>query len=1076
MNNRKTGRNLFSRTFDLRPDELLKFKLLFLHSFFLGFFIAVYFVPANSIFIKNYGIEYLPIAYIVSGIVGYIVSSIYSSLQKKVKSKNLFFGTILLMLIITLASRILLPWISEEYISFFVFIWAWPFISLVGIEAGGLAVRFLNLIQVKRLFGLINMGGVIASILGYLLIPFLMSFISHPYDLLYVGVFFILASIVVLFVLYNKVPENTTQESVYSGKGKNTSFRELFKERYFVLIFISATISMTVVYITDFGFLATIKAQKDILQDSQSLSQFLALVYGGLKIGEMLISYFSSRILSKYGIKLGLIILPIFSTGLILLAAVLGLLDGTSTIAFLAVMTINKSMERILRRGLDDPAFNVLYQPLPSSQKLDIQAKVGIVIQLSTGVAGILLIFSNYILQSTEGFQLKYFSFFFLPLLIFWVFIAIKLYESYKQKLKQILTDLTKKKDRDVSRNLYGDEFLVKKLKKFNENVVSLSVSILSETKSSKLEHYASSILERSGSDIRKIILHSIDPTWRKRVLQSVERIADKAESESEKELIQEAFVLLDSTKINAITDEKFELLKKMATYEDKLTLLKILDKKKIENSEILIDKLLDDDDRQIKIAAIHLAAKKKDPALNKKLVDLMASRNYSHTSGEALLGIGDKIIPELEKYFATDTANEILLRILEIYAKIGSTVAKKTLVNHLNHSSKEIRFATIRALNYCRYQAKTEELPFIDEKLQEIVQNIMWIYASISDIEDSKNTLKLYQSLDLYRELHFEAIFNVLSFMYNPRMISLIRKNIIGKNTIFAMEIIDNFISQDIKQYIVPLFDDISVNQKIRKLGHYFPQKKLNLTERLKEIIIYGDEIVDNWTVAKAVELLGKIHKKKKTKTVSYNDNRYESIEKWTPDNVLQTLNRIRRSEISDEIFVCLFHSQELVYSSAAKVVFDENPIRCFDYLENMSEEKQSLIPILKNKEYLVSDRIKLIKRLPIFFNIPENLLVNLAQKVKVVLLEKDKSISIIPKEGEEQIIVVLNGSLTCKFDNSLVFKRNQIITRSHRKHADELIANKRSLLLSVNRADYFNVLIDDISIIRYIFDDLAV
>ena len=105
---------------------------------------------------------------------------------------------------------------------------------------------------------------------------------------------------------------------------------------------------------------------------------------------------------------------------------------------------------------------------------------------------------------------------------------------------------------------------------------------------------------------------------------------------------------------------------------------------------------------------------------------------------------------------------------------------------------------------------------------------------SSIEDLEDEKNTLKLIQALDLERQNNLEQLFLLLSFIYEPRIIALIQKNIIGKNTIFALEIIDNFFSQDIKQLVSPLFDDMSAIQKIKKLSHFFPQEKFSSGDRL--------------------------------------------------------------------------------------------------------------------------------------------------------------------------------------------------------------------------------------------------
>ena len=156
------------KTLNIKDEEASKFTLLFFHSFTLGLFIAFYFAPANSIFISNFGSEQLPIAYIAAGIAGYLLTLLYSFLQKRVGSQKLFLNALIFMMVISIASRFALFWVNERAMSFFIFIWGWPFISLVAIETGGLVIEFLNLRQVKRLWGLINMGGVIASILGYI--------------------------------------------------------------------------------------------------------------------------------------------------------------------------------------------------------------------------------------------------------------------------------------------------------------------------------------------------------------------------------------------------------------------------------------------------------------------------------------------------------------------------------------------------------------------------------------------------------------------------------------------------------------------------------------------------------------------------------------------------------------------------------------------------------------------------------------------------------------------------------------------------------------------------------------------
>jgi len=1063
------------KTLELKESEITIFWLLFFHTFFLGLFIAFYFVSSNSVFIHNFGSSDLPLAYITSGIVGYISTFIYSALQKKVKSKYLFLGALIFMLLVTISGRLGNFFLDTKILSAFVFIWAWPFISLVGIETGGLALKFLDLVQVKRLFGLFNMGGVLAAIISYLAIPLLKTITSDLYDFFYVSMFGLIISIILLIIMYKKFPATDKKKTLEKKSEAETTIKAIIKDKYFFWIFICAILSMTMIYITDFGFLSSVKIQIK----PQNVAQYLALVYGGLKIGELIISYFSPRILSKYGVKLGLTILPIVSTAIILLATITSLLWGAENLFFLVLMTVNKSFERILRRGLDDPAFNILYQPLPNEDKLAVQTKVGVVMQFSIAIAGVFLFLTNKILITPHGFLLKYFPLLFLPILVIWVISSRKLYLAYKNKIRQILADISKEKRRDTAKFQFGDELLRKKLTKENSLLTTLSITILSETNPKLFEAYASNLLD-DGEDmiIKKSILKNIDPTWRSRIKKSIDKMLEGTLPHDVEKLAIRARNNLDYSDIKIIEeDEVAELLNSKST-SDKIKLIKYIFKGKYNADEQLILRLLDDEEKIIKTCAINLVGRIKTPILIEKLVSLIKYPEYYHISAAVLLEIGDKILPSLDKYFEQNAPREVLLRVLEIYAKVGSTPAKQLLIKYINYPDRDIQLEVIWSLFFCKYQATDIEIEIVKAKLNEIVENILWIYATINDIENEKNTLKLFLAFDLEKQFNFEILFQLLSFLYEPRIITLIEKNIIGKNTIFALEIIDNFFSQDIKQIIAPLFDDITSLQKIKRLNKYFPQTKKNFEDRLKNIIIRDYNKLDIWTVAKAIELLGKLHKKqisKKTQTSAIRD--YTDIELWTKEKTDEVLEKIRRSEMPDEIFVALYHKEELIYSVAAKIIHEENPIKCFDYLINMSPEKQMLMNTLSNNGQLISDKIKLLKRHPLFFNVPDNLIVKVAKLIKVKEVKKNDEVFIEYKKRTDDIVIVLQGALVYNKDKEgeTYFFKDDIIIRGTNidENANALLTKKDATLLLINRFEYFNLLLSEKEILRHIFSE---
>ncbi len=1068
------------KTLGIKQEDTAKFKMLFFHSFAVGLFIAFYFVQANSVFIKTYGGETLPYAYMAAGLVGYIISSLYSFFQKKIRSQYLFGSALAFMLIVTIAGRMLHSFIDDKYLSFFVFVWAWPFISLAGIQSGGLALKLLNLTQVKRMFGLINMGGVSASILGYLIIPIISRNIGVSYNMLLIAAVSLAASIVLLYYIYKKFPDKTPMKHVARNDEK-TTIRHLIKEKYFRLIFIAATLSMTVIYVADFGFLSAIKnLESTLFAKEGAVAGYLALVYAGLKVGELFISYFSGRILSKYGVKLGLTVMPIALTGVILISLAVGFTAGAVSIAFLALMTLSKSLERILRRGLDDPAFNILYQPLPAAQQLNVQSKVGVVMQFAIAIAGLLLFGVSSILKVGSGFKLEYFPLFFLPILGAWVFVAWKLYLAYKNKLREVLRELSKQQTRESSKYQYGIEVLTKKFKKFNENVISLSVTILSETSPRTFEPYIQQLLTQENTLIQKAVLRSIDPTWRTRIVKQISAVKAVATDDEIFMLAEKAESFLNFSEVKNITETDVPRLIESDSRADKILLLKyLIENKTIKEPESILLHLLEYDNKVVKSAAIRVAVTYKTDKSIEHLVQFIKAPAYYHISSAAILDIGERCLPFLQKLYDETDDDLIKLKLIEIYAKMGSTPAKSLIVKQLNAPSRKIQLAAAWALFYCKYQAPEDEQELIKAKILDVTANLLWLMLAVNEMEEQKSTLKLFLALDQERANNLENLFNLMSFIHDPRVISLIKKNIIGKNTIYAIELIDNFVMPELKPYIVPIFDDITVNQRIKTLSKFFPVKRLGFQKTLDAIIMRDFDKIDTWTVTKALEMIEKNHRLNEQKAdLTKEIDNYEDIKLWKQENLKPALNRIRHSELPDEVFLCLFHTNELVYSTAAKIIFDENPVKCADYLKNMNSDKKQLLKTLRLGGELPADKLKQLKKFQLFFGMPDDLLASLAEIVTPVEVDKGDEL-LFSENGNQYLYMLVSGSLVYSEGkpNEIVFSKRLIITpgMNIEQQAKSLSVKRKAYVLKVDRNRYFNLLVDNTEMLQHIFDAIS-
>ena len=611
-----------------------------------------------------------------------------------------------------------------------------------------------------------------------------------------------------------------------------------------------------------------------------------------------------------------------------------------------------------------------------------------------------------------------------------------------------------------------------------------MTTTILSESTPSELEFYAAALLRKNNPSIQNAVLRAIDPTWRQhklfKLLEKLQISNDNKIQISTKELAAKAYCIMKPKELKEISEKEINRLCHSEVFEDQLLAAHyLINDEKLQNENNILA-LLDSKAKPIKTAAIKFVSKNHAPQLISKLIKLLEDEEFYHTSTLILLEAGDISIPELEKYFTPATNSQLLVRIIEIFAKIGSKRAKSILVKQINFPKRKVQLAIIRGLYFCRYQANEQELPIIRKKLENVIENILWFLAALSDIKEEKNTLRIIQALDMEKVENYETLFRLLSFMFQARIIELIKKNIIGENTIFALEIIDNFISPDIKQLIIPLFDNISDNQRIKKLKNIFPQEKMSFSQRLKSIVTRDYDKIDTWTVAKAIELFGRLLKRRQKKIIKEAQNEKEDITLWTKENVNKLLQKIRKSEIPDEVFVALYHKDQAVYETAAKIIYEENPSRCFNYLTRISEEKKHLYPFLeapkKDGNYLLSDKLRLLKRYFLFFSIPDHLLLQIAKIFEVKNIKKGEKLN-FDLQHRDDTYIVLTGSFICTRNNEeYVLEADRLILRGINipATAQAIEAKEKATILQANRYQYFNILLAEPEILQNIFSML--
>ena len=163
----------------VRPDEERNVTLLLAMGFFLGVFLAIYGLSAETLFLNRLG-GYLKEAMIVSGALGLITTALFAYIQTRVRFSALVIGNFLLISIFTAGMYALLllggPELEEAAI-FILFAMIGPILAVVLLSYWGVFVRIFNLRQSKRIIGWIDTGQLIAAILALYTVPFISGFL-----------------------------------------------------------------------------------------------------------------------------------------------------------------------------------------------------------------------------------------------------------------------------------------------------------------------------------------------------------------------------------------------------------------------------------------------------------------------------------------------------------------------------------------------------------------------------------------------------------------------------------------------------------------------------------------------------------------------------------------------------------------------------------------------------------------------------------------------------------------------------------------------------------------------------------
>ena len=436
---------------DLRESEKGIFSLLSFNSLFTGFSTQFFFIATTSYFIKNLSVSQLPIAFIFSGLAGYVLILIY---KKIVSWKGLIFAQVFFAILYALISLLLYflrilgksdPQIVQ-LTAYLGFICIMPFLTVLNLVFSSISLQVFDISQRKRLLALVGLGEIVASFISSLIIPSLVGWWGGSEQLFLVSVFAILISLLPLRKIL--IPKMGIQKVV---KAVNLSF--IVKDSYFLMMAVMTLFSVSAIYLVDYSYLLTVKFIS--ITNHIDTAILVSFVFCVIKLGEIIVSIYSSRFTSTYGLYISLLILPVILIASSALGFITGFLMPDQYLIITTFLLINKVVERTIRKGILVPSQKVLFQVTEAEERAKIQTLIeGTFTQIATFITGILILISSYLFYSLTAYWYLYvLAISCFVFAIGWLFASQKVYQNYKLKIQHFLNQglLTKSVERKHS-------------------------------------------------------------------------------------------------------------------------------------------------------------------------------------------------------------------------------------------------------------------------------------------------------------------------------------------------------------------------------------------------------------------------------------------------------------------------------------------------------------------------------------------------------------------------------------------------------------------------------------------------
>lgn len=767
-----------------------------------------------SLFLSWLSFEKLPFAYLLTALlIGFVVT--LNSRLLHTMNRKLYISLSLTFFIINL---LLFWWLFRfewGWLSMVFWLWADIFTATSVTQFWLLVNDIYNPRQARRLVGFLVSGGLLGGVVGALLASRLAQTFGTENLLLICP--FLLAICLILVNYGHELKKQDEKEAKSKNQmqrvGYMRSFRSLVKNRH--LLFLSGIMASAIIVTTliDFQFNQVIEKSFHIIDERTSfLGTFFTLL---LVFSYLLHVVMTNRILKNFGMHVALLITPVI------------LLVGSFSLFFIPVGGLIywavsiKGADKSLAHSLSQSVRELLY--IPISPEIKYKAKVFIdmfVNKMAKGMGALLLL----LFYSALHFSFKEMSLVVILFIFVWIgfnWMIIKEYVGIVKKNLQLKWQdadklLSEKIDMDMTKLVFDI------LQSRNSSSVLYAMNLFDLIKSDKLSPEVKKIISSKSSEVRASSMDSLFDLDGEALLPDIDDSLEEGDFSTQvKEIMSlEVYQELMLEQIEKIVHQRGQIAE-----ISKMEAAKVLGMMKPSPSFIpLLSTLLREKSPEVVRYALESAGQLRRRELVPFIIPHLKKPATERIAHHALVNYGTRILGTLRDYMA-DKDEDIKIRkaITDILFRMGTQRSADLMAGELRKKGRDIDTELIEALY--RLRRKEPDLQFHDRDIVPevfmLIKKSYLILLEIHDLMSDKKRVNLVSDMENNLARSLKHTFELLSLIYPQEDILKAYQNISSgtkKAVDYSVELLDNILKRELKEFVIPLIDDIPFDRKVRR------------------------------------------------------------------------------------------------------------------------------------------------------------------------------------------------------------------------------------------------------------------